>query len=242
MKFRKYLIAIFGAIALLHLTAAFSGNAQQKFDDLKFRYESNEFKLINKKLPFVSSDATLSQLSDTSKANKKEKEVLDLWLRIQQTYQHDEMMEASKNQPYLANIYQQKINSEENIFINLYQGKLTFGDANKLRKNLSADILEKIKFATTQNQQFQIKEQQRKQQQQQIDSQRQEQCKYLRNNLEAMLAEKNNIFKQFSEGLTGSAGPVQSRAANQAIVDENNRKRDQTILQYQSMIGESCGG
>lgn len=242
MKHKKYLMLIVGAIIVFNFNSAYSETSQQKYENFKSRYESNDFKSINQKIPFSSVDATLSQLSDMSKASKKEKDILDLWLKVQREYVSDAMTEANRSQPYLLNILQDKINSEENIYINLYQGKITFGEANKQRKALTLNTNEKIKIATSQYQQTQTQENQRRQRQQQVDSQRQEQCKYLKSNLEAMLAEKNNIFKKMSDGLAGSSGPVESRAANQAMVDENNRRSDQTILQYQSMIAATCGG
>jgi hypothetical protein len=245
MKNRKYLIAIATTLSLFcspSLNAETSQTAQQKYETLKNRYESEEFKAINQKMPFKSIDATLAQLSDTSKATKKEKDILDAWLKVQRDYVNDAMLDANKNQPYLTNILQEKINSEENIYIQLYQGKMNYGDANKARKTLSIEVSEKVRNAMNQSQQAQVQEQQRREKQLQLNSQKQEQCNVYKNYLSQLSESKNNGLGNFSAELSVTTGDPSSWAANRAMRDEQVRKRDELIIKYQTLIATTCGG
>ena len=105
-------------------------------------WNSSEFSLLNKKIPLVAKDATLQQLSDLSKPNKKEKIELEKYIEFRKRIgvQGDALTLKNARPAGLASdTVNNRINLRNKIEIltsELYNGKINFGDFNKKRSQI----------------------------------------------------------------------------------------------------------
>lgn len=146
---KKPLVLIFGFISF----CAIAQNAKEEFNALRIEnqsaYSSSEFSLINKKIPFAARDATLQQLSDTTKPNKQEKIELERLAtsRRQAAEKGDQITIKYLRPPeYLSQIMETRKyyqNLGITILTDLYAGKITFGEYNRKRKEQSEEYAAK---------------------------------------------------------------------------------------------------
>jgi hypothetical protein len=146
---KKLLVLIFGFISF----CAIAQNAKDEFNALRIEnqsaYSSSEFSLINKKIPFAARDATLQQLSDTTKPNKQEKIELERLAtsRRQAAEKGDQITIKYLRPPeYLSQIMETRKyyqNLGITILTDLYAGKITFGEYNRKRKEQSEEYAAK---------------------------------------------------------------------------------------------------
>lgn len=146
---KKLLVLIFGFISF----CALAQNINQELNKLRIEnesaYNSNEFVLINKKIPFSSRDATLQQLSDTTKPNKQEKIELEklATFRKRGVEKDDQVFLKYITPPdYLSQLMDLRKNTENvsiPLLADLYGGKITFGEYNRKRKEMNDEFAAK---------------------------------------------------------------------------------------------------
>lgn len=146
---KKLLVLILGLIS-------YCANAQSLNEELRKLqienqtvYESSEFALINKKIPFNPRDVTLQQLSDTTKPNKQEKNELEKLsnFRKQRLEKDDQVFIKYVSPPeYLSQLMEIRkytANVSITLLADLYSGKLTFGEYNRKRKEMTEEFATK---------------------------------------------------------------------------------------------------
>jgi hypothetical protein len=146
---KKLLVLIFGFISF----CALAQNINQELNKLRIEnesaYNSSEFVLINKKIPFSSRDATLQQLSDTTKPNKQEKIELEklATFRKRGVEKDDQVFLKYITPPdYLSQLMDLRKNTGNvsiSLLADLYGGKITFGEYNRKRKEMNDEFAAK---------------------------------------------------------------------------------------------------
>lgn len=137
---RKLLILVLSLIS----HCALAQSAKEEFNSLRLEYESaynsNQFGLINKKIPYAAKDATLQQLSDSTRPNKQEKVELEkLAVSRRQAAERGDQISIKYLKPpeYLSQIMEIRKkyqNLSGSLLTDLYAGKITFGEYNQKRK------------------------------------------------------------------------------------------------------------
>ena len=145
-KLFKYL-AFFLALFAIN---AFGQNYKTEIDSLRQQqknlYESSDFKLISKKIPLIPKDTTLEQLADTSKPTREEKVELAKFqgfrFRIDERGNQISMiyMKPESYATALVAIRRESQDKTEAALIDLNAGKITFGQFNKRRRDISEDM------------------------------------------------------------------------------------------------------
>jgi len=148
---KKYFIFALLAILITGMTQSATGqNLQESFKDLlqqeHSEYNSLEFELLRKKVPLDPRRATLPQLSDETKPTQQEKLELEKWqkLRARNVAKGNQFAltyfkpETHANNVVLAR--KDALKKEESVLIELYAGKINFGEFNVKRKDIYEEL------------------------------------------------------------------------------------------------------
>jgi hypothetical protein len=149
---KKIFKSLFFLLTLFAINA-FGQNYKADIDSLRQQqrsmYESSDFKLISKKIPLIPKDVTLEQLADTSKPTNEEKVELAKFQQFRSRIDergNQISMIYMKPETYataLVAIRRDAQDKTEAALIVLNAGKITFGQFNKKRRDISEDMAAK---------------------------------------------------------------------------------------------------
>lgn len=210
---------------------------QQALQELNFEtarnYASPRFDLIRQKLPLDVKKATLQNLSDTSIPNQSEKKVLEEFNKLTKSYKEKELALISQHYPYIVDVRQEFYGAMEKILLELYSGKLNFGEYNKKR----IAIADAFRFNVDRLNAEKSRLREAAQVEQRQSSQREALCTQLRKQLQSRYSTRNSLANRLADSQayfsgTGAeqAGAINARAQQRERFDAETSSLEQKII------------
>ena len=211
------------------------------------RYQSVEFEALNKKLIYLYGDAGLSQRTDATKANLRQREELAVWADAYKEFLDRAIRDFSqpqfKAETVLVPTLQYQKTKVLDVYKRLQERALTFGAANlellAIRSEIStrlADLPAAIQPATPSANLAQSQAQSQQQERARSEKQNPFNCTQRQQQLEKMLDDRKawSAIMDDLESQTATDAP-----ASNARLEEAQRQ-DRLIMQAQNEIKTKC--
>ena len=199
-------------------------------------YSNNsEYAPIRSKIPVTTKLATLEQLANNSKPTNEEKKALEAYAQLRKKYDDKDLAILNQYYSYIVPVRRIYYREIENAISDLYVGKITFGQFNKKRKEISDDFQSKVDVLNSERR----ANRQAAQQSAQKNAQKEATC----NKLRAQLQERMNAQNGFLSGLADAAAwdpgfrnsttaSLSARAAQKAQEQEQINQMQQNIINF----------
>jgi hypothetical protein len=242
MKYLSKLIFILPILFLFNFHAFAQSNvntqgrdaSQKVMNDFKQEYLTrDEFKILRGKIPVMPKEVNIEQLANATKPNNIEKKSLQAYSELRKKFEIAEMEVIDKYYSYVAPLRLNYHREVEGVLIDLYTGKITFGQFNKKNQEIADNFTIKVQSLNAEKR-SNIDAAKRNQQKETT-------CTKLRAQLNQKIEEQNSFTSRLQDAQAhfsgGAGGPVAGQSARAA---QKSQAQDQ-INQMQQYIISYCG-
>jgi hypothetical protein len=204
---------------------------QQEFTRL------SELAPIRAKIPITSTLATLEQMTDSSKPTKAEKKALESYSELRKKFDAKDIEITNKYWPYIVSIRREFHRSLEDSLAELYAGKITYGQFNKRRKEISDNFKSKVDVLNSERR----SNRQAAQQNNQKNAQKEATCNRLRAQLQERISAQNGFLSGLADAAAWDPGYRNSTTASLSARAAQKAQEQDQINQMQQNIINYCG-
>lgn len=206
----------------------------------KVEYENPIFDSIKPKIA-MGEAPSLGQLTDLSRPNDSEKIALEAFYKIRKRYWADDLSITDKYLPHLSTTRRNFLSGNEKLLIDLYAGKISYGEFNSLRKDVLQTYINQVKQRNLELIEKSRSAKQTSELREKNDVQRAATCNHLRTQLKKRYEERDSWISSFKDaaawGQGGTNGPTAALSARTAEKESFNAQ----TVQLEDRIIRLCG-
>jgi hypothetical protein len=192
---------------------------------------------IRAKIPMTSKLATLEQMTDNSKPTKAEKKALEAYSELRKKYDAKDIEITNQYWPYIVSVRREFHRNLEELLAELYVGKVTYGQFNKRRKEISDNFQTKVD-ALNHERRANIES---KRQVNQQNAQKEATCSRLRAQLQQRIEAQSSFANRMADAAAWDPGYRNSTTASLSARASQKAQEQEQINQLQQNIINYCG-